>query len=295
MRTMNGLLAFLSAALLSASPLASCTSDNEAEGSDADTSSALIDASNLQVFDAAPDAIPAPDATPAPDAMPAALACAGDTLPSVVANPPITISGSVQSVVGVSGPEKLAVPASITALQIADDDFIIAVTSVVGTTANTFSLVDPKGGSEPMAAYIKATAPGHIDTYLYPPYDIYENFTNALFLMFGDDVWGIVPLIANATQADGNGAIMVIISDCDQQSVESATVSITPDVGEIRYGDSNGLPSSTLTSTQGQGIAFIFNVPPGSYTVDAERGGVSFREHSVAAFADAATTTIIVP
>jgi hypothetical protein len=212
-----------------------------------------------------------------------------------VLNPPITISGSVQSVATVSGPEPLGVSANIKAFRVADDSLIVAVDSVATTGSNTFSLVDPVGGSTPLAAYVKATAVGHIDTYLYAPYDIYENFTNALFLMFGVDLWGLVPLVAGVTVDEGNGAIMIIVADCDQESVEKATVSIQPDVGEIRYGDSNGLPSSDLTFTQDQGIAFIFNVPPGNYTVDAQRGGVSFREHGVASFADAATTTIIVP
>ena len=282
-----------SALVLSATVLGSCTSSDEdsAGGVDANVASS-IDASNLPVTDARP---PLPDAIPGPDAMPVPLACAGQALPSTVLNPPITISGSVQSVATIAGPMPLGVSASIKAFQIADDSLIVAVNSVAATGSNTFSLVDPVGGPTPLAAYVKATAAGHVDTYLYAPYDIYENFTNALFLMFGVDLWGLVPLVAGVTVDDGNGAIMIIVADCDQEAVEDATVSIQPAVGEIRYGDADGLPSSDLTSTQGQGIAFIFNVPPGNYTVDAERGGVSFREHGVAAFADAATTTIIVP
>lgn len=232
---------------------------------------------------------------PSPDAGPASLACAGEALPTTVANPPITISGSVQSIANISGAVPLGISANISALQQADDALIVAVNSVATTGSNTFSIVDPESSDTPLAAYVKATATGHIDTYLYPPYDIFENFTNAQFLMFGVDLWGLVPLVAGVTQTDGNGAIMIIVSDCDEAAVESATVSIQPDVGEIRYGDSSGLPSSSLSSTQGMGIAFIFDVPPGQYTIDAQRGGVSFREHGVKSFADSATTTILAP
>ena len=165
----------------------------------------------------------------------------------------------------------------------------------MGTGTNTFSLVDPNGSGNALDAYVKATAPGHVDTYLYPPYAIYEDFTNALFLMFGDDLWSLVPLVGGVTQADGNGAILMIVVDCDNEPVGGATISIQPNVGAIRYADNNSLPSSSATGTNSEGFAFIFDLPPGDYVVDAERGGVSLHEHTVGVVANSATTTIIVP
>ncbi len=293
MRISMGLSAFFTAGLSSALLLAGCASDDEGESTNADASApGSVDASNTASVDAGP---PRPDATPGPDGGPAALACAGETLPPTVANPPITISGSVKSVATIAGPETLSVSAKLSALQISNNSLIVSADSVVGSGTNTFSLVDPQGAAAPLAAYVKATAPGHVDTYLYPPYDIYENFTNALFLMFGDDLWTLVPAVAGVSKTDGTGVIMIIVADCDQEAVGGAKVSISPDVGVIRYSGDNGLPSSALTQTQGQGLAFIFNVPPGEYTVDAVRDGVSFREHTVETFDGAATTTILVP
>jgi hypothetical protein len=284
MRTKGVLFAFLSMGMV-----ASCSVDGE-DGAVADASSS-IDASVSQP----PDARPSPDATPAPDAAPAALTCAGEALPTTVTSPPVVISGQVQSVATISGPEPLNVSANIRAFYVEDDDLLVQTNSVVGNGSNTFSLTDPTSSTTPLSAYVRATAPGHIDTYLYAPYDIYEDFTNAIFLMFGEDLYGLVSLVAGVTQVEGNGVIMVIVADCDEEPVGGATISLSPSVGDIRYGDANGLPSSSLTSTGAQGIAFIFNVPPGDYVVDAERDGVSLREHPVAAFADAATTTIVVP
>lgn len=284
MRIRVGLFAFLSIVCFCA-----CSVDGE-DGAVADANTA-IDATVSQT----PDARPLPDATPAPDAAPAALTCAGEALPTTVLSPPVVISGQVQSVATISGPEPLAVSANIRAFYIEDDELLVTTNSQVGNGSNTFSLTDPSSSSEPLAAYVKATAPGHIDTYLYAPYNIYEDFTNAIFLMFGEDLYGLVSLVAGVTQVEGNGVIMVIVADCDEEPVGGATISLSPSIGDIRYGDANALPSSSLTSTGAQGIAFIFNVPPGDYVVDAERDGVSLREHPVAAFADSATTTIVVP
>jgi hypothetical protein len=85
--------------------------------------------------------------------------------------------------------------------------------------------------------------------------------------------------------------------DCAGNPIVGGTVSIAGDVGTIKYANDDGVPLAmdNFTSTQGLGVAYIFNVPPGEYEIDAMYGSDSLREHNVKSYADASTTTVIIP
>jgi hypothetical protein len=66
-------------------------------------------------------------------------------------------------------------------------------------------------------------------------------------------------------------------------------------MGQITYTGSNGQPTPNATSTASDGLAIIFNVPPGTYSADAMASGMSLREHDIKAYAQSVTTTAVVP
>ncbi len=114
--------------------------------------------------------------------------------------------------------------------------------------------------------------------------------------MISNTIFGLLPVIVGVTQEAGNGVLIVAVTDCDQASVEGATVSITPSVGTLKYAGSDGIPSTTdYSSTQAAGIAYFFNVPPGTYTIGAQVSGMDLRDNAVKAYADSNTTLVVAP
>ncbi len=64
-------------------------------------------------------------------------------------------------------------------------------------------------------------------------------------------------------------ALMIIVGDCNQDAVEDATVSIQPEVGEIRYGDSMAwLPLALISG--------VLHQPP--YVLACATGGGAIRK-----------------
>ncbi len=288
MRIRYGLASFLLLSLLGA-----CVSDGD------DTGSTVADAANATPADAAGGGGAADarvDTTPdaglnLADARPSALACAGDSLPTVVASPPVVISGTVQEG-SASGITTMTQVAHVSAHQRADDTILTE-----GDFTGPYSLTDPTNSTTPIDAYLKATSNGYIDTYVYPPAAITENLVGTPIVMIETTIFGLLPLLTGVTQADGNGVLLVAVVDCEQSAVEGATVSLTPDVGELRYAGANGLPSMTIfPATQSPGVAYIFNVPPGEYQVNATApDGTLLRTTTVKSYADSNTTSVIAP
>lgn len=256
-------------------------------GSTADAATGgFVDADTSVTIDAAPPA----DAAVLPDAAPSALGCIGETLPTTVANPPIVISGTVQEG-STSGIQTMTQSAHVSAHLVSDDSVLVE-----GDFTGDFSLTDPTDSTTPLDAYLKATSTDFVDTYVYPPYAIFESLANTPIIMVSNDIYGLLPLLTGVTQAMGNGVLIVAVVDCDQAAVEGAVVSITPSAGTIKYAGSNGIPGQTdYPATQSSGIAYIFNVPPGTYTIGASVGGMDLRDNAVDAFADSNTTLVVAP
>jgi hypothetical protein len=53
------------------------------------------------------------------------------------------------------------------------------------------------------------------------------------------------------------------------------------------------LPSPTEAATLEDGTAYMFNAPPGPIVVTAAKSGVTFKAHTMKAWAGALTTTVI--
>tara|TARA_R110002073_G_scaffold74100_10_gene181376 strand:- start:27249 stop:28109 length:861 start_codon:yes stop_codon:yes gene_type:complete len=271
--------------------VAACSSgddDGNAVADAADNATA-IDASSQN----SPDARITPDAAglDLPDARPSALVCSGDPLPTTVANPPVTISGTVQEG-GINGINTMTNSAQVSA-HLAGDDTIIDEGDFVGP----FTITDSTNSTTPVDAYLKATSGGFVDTYVFPPSAIAEDLAGTPIVMVSTTIFGLLPLLTGITQEDGNASLIIATVDCEQAAMEGATVSITPNVGTLRYAGANGIPGMTdFPATQAPGLGYIFNVPPGNYQVDATApDGTILRSVNVKAFADSTTTAVVAP
>ena len=87
--------------------------------------------------------------------------------------------------------------------------------------------------------------------------------------------------------------MLVRAADCNGVALAGATISTSP-TGEVRY-SANNAPSNTATMTDASGVAFIYNVPPGTVTVDAVVGTRNLRTSVVAVHADAGTVSLLRP
>lgn len=262
-----------------------CGGDDDGNGSGS-SDAAAIDAASLPDSAPTPDAVTV-DAGPQIDAMPAELACLGDPLPDT-APTTLTVSGLTTEVT-LSGEEPLS-GVDIEARQVSNDAVIDTTTS---DADGEFTLTEDDSGESPVDAYVIATIDGYKDTYLWPPAPLTENTVDAPVLMIESTlVWPV--LTAGQNQLAENGVVSLIVIDCDDLPVEGATVTASTST-QVVYADEDGLPDPNRTSTSTQGIAFIFNVPPGDVEVDAVKSGMSLREHTIESVADSLVTTLVMP
>ncbi len=157
-----------------------------------------------------------------------------------------------------------------------------------------FTLNVPTGGMQ-VDGFLKATKSGYVDNYLYPASPFIANETQADVNMLTPSNKDFLNNLAGGNQMAGKGMIGLQIRDASGQPVAGATVSSMPASGGYRYTNSSGLPSSSVTSTSADGVAFMFNVPSGPITVSASKSGMTFKAHVVIARPDKFTTTSIVP
>ncbi len=233
---------------------------------------------------AAPDATII-DATVPPDGPPDRFACLGDPLPTVAADP-IDVGGET-SEVGAGGATPLA--GVVVTLFSAGD----AVLGNDTSDAQGLYSVNLATGGTPLDGYLRATAAGYLDTYLYPPAPLAASTDAARAIMVTPGTFSLLANLAGVKPAKGAGNVLVIVLDCDDAPVQGAVVTASP-AGTVRY-NSGTFPSDTATSTAADGIAYILNVAPGTVTVDATVNGMSLREHDVVARSGTLTTTIVGP
>ena len=142
--------------------------------------------------------------------------------------------------------------------------------------------------------YLRSTATGFLDTYLYPPAPLAASTDQAFAVMVTSGTFDLLGSLAiGDAPTDGLAQMLVIVADCNNDPVQGAVVTTSP-AGTVRY-NSNGFPSDTATVTGADGIAYVFNVTPGTVTVDASLDAMSFREHELTARADVLTSTVVQP
>ncbi len=222
------------------------------------------------------------------DAMPPNLDCAGNALPAE-APPTVTLSGGVFSID--IPPSQDPVEGAIVELHRASNDRLLDDNAPGGTPVDgTYSLTGRTRGT-PLEAYLRAEAEGLVTTRLYPPIPVFTDVPMVPLPMFTP----IVVSFLSPDQEPENGIVVVIVLDCAGQPIAGATVTSTPESGDVIYADDTGVPDQDATSTGAQGLAFLINVPAGPVTVDATSGGEALLGHEVMSVPDEVTTTVILP
>jgi hypothetical protein len=187
--------------------------------------------------------------------------------------------------------------ATIAAYQNGNDATPVAMTTSMDK--GTFSLSIPAAGG-PLDGYLKATASGLKDTYLYPPAPISAD-TVAPVNMISPDTLNLLVLLAigAGNQQAGKGLVALIVVDgatATSTPVAGVVVSSTPAASATIYNGANGLPDRAANGTGADGTAFLFNVASNAnVTVSATKTGSTFTSHSVKAWPDQFTTTLITP
>jgi hypothetical protein len=215
----------------------------------------------------------------------------GDDAPSSIDSPPvptmITISGTASSRgIGSTTP---VVGATVGAF--ANTDETTPVGMATTDAQGMYSIVITTSGSA-LDGFVKATKTGLVDTYVYPTAPISADQVAPVNMVTPGN-YDTLSTLAQGNQMDQNGLIALIIQDAAAMPVAGATVSSTPAASVYRYNGANGLPSSQTTSTQADGTAYMFNMPPGAATVSATKTGLTFKTHGLNVHALALTTTLV--
>jgi hypothetical protein len=234
------------------------------------------------------DARPMADADPGPDATPAALDCAGAGLPATAADP-VQVSG--QTVTLQLATLSPVAGVSLTAFEVGEAAAIAG--PVTSAADGTFALTAATGG-QPLDAYVLAKRDGHLDTYLFPPTAVTRDLAGGTVPVLTANHVDTMAGFAQQMIDPGKGHLIVALLDCDGALVEGARVTTAP-AGDLVYLSDSGVPVAGRTTTSTQGVAVVFNLPPGPVTVDARRGGVDLRTNGVEVHADSLTATLLVP
>jgi hypothetical protein len=219
------------------------------------------------------------------------------TIDSPRATPTLIISGrateqTFSGAIAVDG-------ALIEAYRAGDETTPIAMTT---TNAGGNYTLTIETGTVAIDGYLKATKAGLLDTYLYPPEPVYQDFDMASIVMATQANFDSMSTVAQGGQIPENGFIGLVVTN-GSSPVQGATISSEPTAGApgptvYRYNGTVGttlFPSATPTSTNTDGVAYVFNAPPGQVTVSAMKTGMTFKSHAVKVRPGVITTTLIVP
>jgi hypothetical protein len=164
------------------------------------------------------------------------------------------------------------------------------VATATSAADGTFTVVIETGGV-PLDGYLLAKHSPHKNTYLYPPAPLIADTNQATVLLLTQGTFDAVEALTRVTQDPAKGFIGINVLDAANMSVAGATVSSSP-AGVVKY-NSGGLPNETAAMTDTDGLAFIFNVGPGTVNVSASKDGSTFNPHPLEARAGEITTTLI--
>ncbi len=213
-----------------------------------------------------------PDARPRADAHIPNYACADQPPPDVLPDR-ITVSGWVfrPGIPGVREDEPI-VGTLVQAFELGTNRVL---STTVTDEAGNYELVT-EGETEIIETYLKVTNPLYLETRILPPRPPTSDIPFDIPLFHIEDR-DLVQMRAEVEQENSLGFAIVGVVDYDYFPVEGATVSISPEPGSIIYQDDLGFPHPNITHTSYEGFAFLFNVPEGEITVNAELNGMAFR------------------
>ena len=176
----------------------------------------------------------------------------------------------------------------------ASSDEVTAVATATTDASGNYSLVISTSGVA-LDGFLKATKTGLVDTYLYPPEILVQDFAGASINMVSPTTFGLLSdTLCRANQDAAQGTIALLVEDATPAAVAGAVIASTPAAATNCYNGTSGLPAFDATETQPDGVGYMFNVT-GEVSVTATKAGTTFKSHTVNARAGALTTTVILP
>jgi hypothetical protein len=238
-----------------------------------------------------PDSAP-PDAPIPPADAPVIIigghnfSCMG-IAPPTTAPDPLSISGTITE-----GQSMTAASGAMVQAHKADGTTVGSSTTTSGS--GSFTLSVPTGGSA-LDGYVEVQASGELNAYVYPAAPMHMSFSNFSDTLLASSDLGLAATVAGAPAPDSSKAFIgVVITDCDNMPIKGATVTFSPMPAAVGY-TSGGLPSTSASATDNDGLALGFNAPAGMITVGASYMGVSLHAHIVKGYANGLTETIVHP
>jgi len=147
-------------------------------------------------------------------------------------------------------------------------------------------------GGAPRDLFLRTAPNGYLSAYYYPAVPLSRDLTTDIQLLVSEEVAQIAGFVG--VEHDPTKVVYVVtVVDCNGVPVSGATVTANPP-GDVRY-LANTTPSEDAIATDATGSAFIFNVPPGNTTINANAAGMTLRSHSLNGFAGAIMQTDIQP
>ncbi len=198
----------------------------------------------------------------------------------------ITVAGTAQAQ-GVSSTKLAGV--TVAAYRNGDETTPLATTT--SDTQGAYSM-DIETGGVAVDGYIKATIASYLDTYLYPPAPLSEDFTNASINIVNNGTVTAFGSLCNIDIAATDGVVAVEVVNAAGTPVSGAAVASTPAASVYCYNGTSPLPDHNATTTAADGIAYMIAVN-GTASVTATKGGLTFAAHTVNARPGTLTTTII--
>jgi hypothetical protein len=234
------------------------------------------------------------DAAPPVDAMPANTSCHGMPAPPMTVGgaTTLTVTGTVAHV-GAGGMTPVA-GATVEAHTRSPDTIVAMTTSAAD---GTYTLMVPAPGGVSVDGYLRVTAATYMPTNLYPSDPLFQNMsTNVVVFQTSDFSLLSAILMLPMQDTTNKGMIGTVVVDCAQNPVSGATVAVTPPsaMDSMVY-FSGGIPSTSATATDTNGIAFDLNADPGAKAVDAMAGGITYKATNVQVTAGEITFTNVRP
>lgn len=172
----------------------------------------------------------------------------------------ITVTGTAKEV-SATGSDPLA-GVTVAAYRNGNDTDVVAMATTDASGNYTLTITT---NGQALDGYVKATIASYMDTYLYPPFALTDNFDGASLNMLKPATFSLLSgTLCRATQDSAKGTVAVIVADGSTASaagVAGATVASSPAASQYCYNDmSNHLPSQNATATADDGIGYMFNV-----------------------------------
>jgi hypothetical protein len=258
--------------------------------SSADAAPDAPGAPDASAIDATPPDASTPDVALPPDARVYDFSCAGAPDPTT-APTTLTVSGMVVDLLSTSALNNVTVESRLRS----DPMNVLASDTTDTTGAFSVSVANP--GAMPVDAFLQFSLPSYATTYIYPSDPIAGDSTiDEAGMIMSSNVLVIYSVSGAMALVPGNGTSLVVVMDCLGQSIEGATVGLSPTAAETQIGYLDGMmPSLSATATDASGVAVGFNVPAGDITVTADYMGTPLEAHTYGSHDGGVSLTIIHP